>query len=138
VELDALDGHGGVAQTMMTPSVLVAVTPSTAGPIRGDDEGVVAGGHEGLGQATEDPRAAVVDLRGLPVHQGGRRDDPPAEDLPDALVAEADAEDRDRAAQGGDHLHGDAGVVGTARPGEIKMASGASALMPATEIASLR
>src|SRR4051812_32938240 len=54
-------------------------------------------------------RLAVHDLRGA-------HDLTPV-DLTDALVAEADAEDRDPSGQLLDDLVADAGVLGTARPG---------------------
>ena len=56
---------------------------------------MVAGGDEGVREAGEDPLAVVVDLRGLAVHQMRGRDDAAAVGLPDALVAQADAQQRD-------------------------------------------
>ena len=40
-----------------------------------------------------------------------------AEHLPDALVTEADAQDRDLAAEGADRIVGDAGIIWSSRPG---------------------
>ena len=58
-------------------------------------ERVVARGHEGVGEPGEEALAVVVDLRGLAVHQVRGRHDVAAEGLADALVAEADAQQRD-------------------------------------------
>ena len=84
-------------------------------PLGSDDQGVVAGRLQRVGQALEAALAVVVDLRRLAVHDGRRPDHPPPEDLPDALVAEADAEDRHPPGEAEDHLVGDAGVLRPAR-----------------------
>ena len=63
-----------------------------------DDERVVAGRLERVGQAGEHARAVVADQRRLAVHHLGRAHDVAAEDLADALVAEAHAEHRARRA----------------------------------------
>ena len=60
------------------------------------------------------------------------------EDLADGLMAQADPEDRDLAGQLPDDCHADAGVLGPTRSGEIRMASGVPARMPAMSMASLR
>src|SRR5690606_10939693 len=54
-------------------------------------------------QAGEDAVAPVAEQGGLAVHRPLRANDPAAEDLTDALVAEADAEQRHRPAEAGDH-----------------------------------
>jgi hypothetical protein len=59
----------------------------------------------------------VVDLRGLAVHEMGGRHHLAAVGLTDALVAQADAEDRDLAGQAVERRQGDAAVFGAARPG---------------------
>ena len=78
---------------------------------------MVAGGHEGIGQAGEDALAVVVDLRRLAVHEVGGRNHLAAVGLADALIAQADAEDRDLAGQLVERRQGDAAVFGAARPG---------------------
>jgi len=65
VELDPSIAMAAWRSPMMTPSVLVAVTPSTAGTDSGRRRGSVAGGTKGSGSHGRS-RAAVVDLRGLP------------------------------------------------------------------------
>ena len=78
---------------MTSPSSVSAVISSTSGT-RGavDDQRVVAGGLERVGQAGEHALAVVADQRGLAVHDLRGPHHLPAEDLADALVAEADAE----------------------------------------------
>ena len=80
---------------MISPSAVSAVISSAAGKVsRLHEQRVVARGVEGIGQAGEDAGAVVVDRRGLAVHEPVRADDIAAEDVADALVAEADAEKR--------------------------------------------
>src|SRR6185437_5111592 len=74
-----------------------------------NDQRVVAGGGEGLGQAAEDGLAVVLDHAGLAVHQHLGADDAGAKGLTDALMAEADAEDGDAAGEVLDGRHADAG-----------------------------
>ena len=77
-----------------------------------DDERVVAGRLQRVGQAGEDALAVVADPRGLAVHELGRGDDAPAVDVADGLVAQADPEHRQplRRRGGDERLH-DAGVL---------------------------
>ena len=82
-----------------------------------DDEGVVAGGFEGAGEAGEDILAGVEDGGGFAVHEAGGADDFAAEDLADALVAEADSEDGDFSAEFADGVATDAGFGGGAGAG---------------------
>ena len=77
-----------------------------------DDEGVVAGGFEGAGEAGEDILAGVEDRGGFAVHETRGADDFGAEDLADALVAETDAEDGDFSAEFADGVATDAGLGG--------------------------
>ena len=63
-------------------------------------QGVVPGGHEGLGKTLENRAPVVVNLRYLPMHDGVGPHDLAAEGLPDGLVAETHAEDGDLARQG--------------------------------------
>ena len=81
-----------------------------------DDQRVIARHLELVGQALEQPCAAIADRRQLAVHRLGRADHLAAVDLADRLVAEADAEQRDRRPGLGDQVEADAGLVGRARP----------------------
>ena len=82
-----------------------------------DEQGVVARGFEGIGQAGEDAGAVVQDGRGLSVHEPASADDVAAEDVADALVAEANAEQRGGGAETSDDFVADAGFVRRARTG---------------------
>ena len=73
-----------------------------------DDEGVVAGGFEGAGEAGEDILAGVEDGRGFAVHEAGGADDFATENLTDALVTETDSEDGDFSAEFADGVATDA------------------------------
>ena len=61
-----------------------------------DDERVIARGLHRIGAAGEEALAAVVHLAHLPVHRQRAAHDPRPERLGDGLMAEADAEERDR------------------------------------------
>lgn len=82
-----------------------------------DDEGVVAGGFEGAGQAGKDILAGVEDGRGFAVHEAGGADDVASVNLTDALVAEAHAEDGNFPAEMPNHIATDTGIGGRAGPG---------------------
>ena len=58
----------------------------------------------------------MIDLRGLAVHEPLGVHDAAAEHLADALMPEADPEDRDLARKGADQLIGDPGILGSSRP----------------------
>ena len=91
---------------MIVPSSVSAVISSTAGTERAiDDERVVAGGLERVGQVGEHAPAVVADERRLAVHDLRGTNDATAEDLADALVAEAHAEHGTVARECADHLH---------------------------------
>ena len=95
------------------------------GPV--DDERVVAGGLERVGQPGEHAGVVVADQRGLAVHDLGRPHDVAAEHLADALVAEAHAEAPGaRPAKCADDLVRQAGVLGAAGPGLMSTPSGSS------------
>src|SRR5205807_4176115 len=59
-----------------------------------DHQRMIAPGAQLPGRAAEERRAVVDDLVGLAVHRLGSADNLAAEGLPDALMAEADAKDR--------------------------------------------
>ena len=81
---------------MISPSAVPAVTSSTSGSdVALDDQRVVAGGLERIGQAREDAAAVVVDPARSCRASLRRAHDPAAEGLADGLVTEAHAEDRD-------------------------------------------
>jgi hypothetical protein len=70
----------------------------------------------------------VADLAGLAVHRLLRADDLGAERVRDALVAQADAEDRDAAGEAADDAVGDARLARRAGPGEMTIRSGRAGL----------
>ena len=116
------------------PSSVSAVISSTSGTRRPvDHQRVVAGGLERLGQAGEHAGAVVADQRRLAVHDLRGPHDLAAEDLADALVAEAHAEDgtagRRSARMTSLDTPASSGVPG---PGEISTASGSRATISAT------
>ena len=122
------------------PSSVPAVISSTSGTeSRVDDQRVVAGGLERVGQAGEHAAAVVADQRGLAVHDLGRPHHVAAEDLADALVAEADAEDGHAARRrcGSPRWTGRRPRAGPG-PGEMSTASGSSASISSRVSASLR
>ena len=103
---------------MISPSSDVAVTSSASGTlarsIASEWYRVTANGD---GNARKNA-AAVVRHRGdLAMHHPLRAHDAAAERLPDRLVPEAYAEDRDLPGEALDQRHRDAGLVGRARPG---------------------
>ena len=73
----------------------------------------------GSGRPSNAPVPAMVDLRGLAVHEPGGRHHLGAVGLADALVAQADTEDRHLAGQLRDHVQADAGVS-RADPGRAR------------------
>ena len=95
VELHALDGKVPVAQShdraVLGPGSNLEASRHARLLY---DERVVAGGHERVGQPGEDPLAVVAHLGGLAVHHRVANH-PTAENVPDALVPEAHAENRD-------------------------------------------
>jgi len=78
---------------------------------------MIAHHGEGAGQAGEHALPPVVDLGGLAVHDMPSADDVAAEGLADALVAQADAEDRDLAGEAFDGGQRDTRFVGRAGSG---------------------
>ena len=82
-----------------------------------DDQRVVAHDFHRRRQAGEHAGSVVADLRRLAVHDAIGADDVAAVRFADRLMAEADAEDRDRASPAADDVDGDAGFLRRARPG---------------------
>ena len=101
--------------------------------LRRDGQRMVARRLEGAVDAAEDRAAGVADLADLAVHQRRRAHDLAAIDLADRLVAEADAEDRDRRARrarsASRQMPASFGVQG---PGEMTIASGSIATTSST------
>src|SRR4051812_7380240 len=64
-----------------------------------DDQGMVAPRLDRLAQAGEQAGAVMQDARGAAMHRGAGMDHAAAEGFADALVAEADAKDRQLAGQ---------------------------------------
>ena len=82
----------------------------------GHEQRVVARGLERAGQAGEDPLAGMVDGRRLPVPGTAGADHLAAHGRAQALVAQADAEDRDPGAEAHDHVVGDPRLARRAGP----------------------
>src|SRR5450756_1058447 len=83
-----------------------------------DDQRVVAGGREGVGQPGEDAAAVVADLVGLAVHGGAGAAHHAPVHLADGLVPEADAEHRQAlGAEARDGVHADPRLVRCAGAG---------------------
>src|SRR5690606_20989051 len=82
-----------------------------------DGERVVADHLECRRQALEKTDARMANRVGLAVHHTGGTYHPPAEGLPDRLVAKADAQDRAAPGEAVDGLERHAGLVGRAGPG---------------------
>src|SRR5690606_19559858 len=82
-----------------------------------DGERVVADRLECRRQALEKTDARMANRVGLAVHHTGGTYHPPAEGLPDRLVAKADAQDRAAPGEAVDGLERHAGLVGRAGPG---------------------
>ena len=118
VELHALDRQLAVAQAHHDAVVGLGRDLQHVGhrlPLH--DQRVVAGRLERARQTLEHAGVVVSDERGLAVHDLRRPHDLAAEDLADALVAEAHAEDRDPPGEGADHLVRQPGVGRGARTG---------------------
>ena len=81
---------------------------------------MIAGGLERLG-SPRTPLAGVMNLGHLAVHELLGVNDFAAESLADALVPEANPEDRDLAGESADERHRDTGLVGRRGPREITM-----------------
>jgi len=79
-----------------------------------DDERVIAARLEGRRQPGEETGAVMLDLGGAAMHRGPGMDDAPAKGLADALVPEADAEDRQLAGEAAHNVDGDPGLGGRA------------------------
>ena len=91
------------------------MTPSSVSAV--DDQRVVAGRLERVGEAGEHADVVVVHQRGLAVHDLGCPDHVAPVHLTHALHAEADAEDREVTLELLEHAERHAGIVGRARAG---------------------
>ena len=78
---------------------------------------MVAGGLEGVFQASEDGLAVVVDHGGFAVHKSVGPDDAGSEAMADALMTQTNAEQRDLASEVFNHLVGYASLQGRAGAG---------------------
>jgi hypothetical protein len=118
VELDAHHREVLVAQAHDDPVLGFGGDLQAVGDGRPvDDQRVVAGRLEGVGEVGEEAVTGVGDHRRLAVHHLAGPHDLSAVELADALVAQADAEHRDApATELVDGGVGDAGVLGAARP----------------------
>jgi hypothetical protein len=118
VELHAVEGPGFVADAhdfvFLGPSGDFEVGGDGSGA---DDEAVVAGGVEGVGQAGEDALVVVEDGGDFAVHEAPVAFHGAAPGEADALVAEADAEGGEFWAEVLEDGGGDAGFPGAAGSG---------------------
>ena len=89
-----------------------------------DDEGVIAGGGEGVGHAFEEVFAVVFHERSFAVHHAVVHNDVAAEDVADALMAKTDAEGWNLRAEGADDFVGEAGFFWRTRAGRDQDAFG--------------
>jgi hypothetical protein len=116
VELDAVDGEFAVAQAH----------DLALGGFGGDfergregfafhEQGMVARGLEGIGEVGEDAGVVVLNGRGFAVHESAGADDVATENMADALMPEAYAEEGRIWAEAFDNLVADSGFVGGAR-----------------------
>src|SRR5688572_20782506 len=85
-------------------------------PRAGDDARVVPRRLEGSGEAREQAAIIVLNARGLPVHRPPGAHNPRSVCRADALVAEADAEDRRRGPEAPNHVRGDPRFPGRTGP----------------------
>jgi len=99
---------------------------------------MVARRFEGIRQPREHPFAVVLDRRGLSMHEPRCADDVAPKHLPDALVAEADAEQRRFFAEPAVTSLLMPASVRVQGPGEITMRSGFIAAISSSVISSLR
>jgi hypothetical protein len=76
---------------------------------------MVAGGFERIGNIPKERIAVVLDGRGLAVHQAGCPDNFAAKDLTDALVTEADTQDRNARPKLADDIPRNTSIRGIAR-----------------------
>jgi hypothetical protein len=118
VELDAVEGPGFVTDShdfvFGGPGGHLEIGGECAGA---DDEGVIAGGFEGVGEACEDAIAVMEDGGGFAVHQAPVALDGSAPGVANALVAEAYAEGGEFGAEVLEDFVGDAGLFGAAGAG---------------------
>src|SRR5262245_41289482 len=78
---------------------------------------MITAGFKGLGQAGEDCAPVMMHGRGLAMHEPTGSHDSTAEYGHQRLMAEAYTENRNMSRKGLDHMHRNAGVVRSARPG---------------------
>ena len=118
VELDAVDGEVAVGEAHDFAFGGFSGDFEAGGEgFAFDNEGVVAGGFEGARETGEDILASVENRRGFAVHEARSADDVAAVNLPNALVAEADTEDRNFSAEMPNHIATDPRIGGRAGPG---------------------
>src|SRR5436190_19386602 len=77
--------------------------------LRRGNERVIPGDLQGIRQAGKESASRMRDERRLSMNGPTRLDDFRAQDMGDRLMSEADAQDRDRWSQLGNHVEADAG-----------------------------
>src|SRR5579864_396020 len=116
VELDAFDDGRPVPHAYDDPVLGAGRHFERCGQLaRIDDEGMVARAGDRSRQARKNGTAVVVDAGGLAVHGGAAADHQSSAGRADALMPQADAEDRDASRQRFDKRRADAGLRGRAR-----------------------
>src|SRR5258708_8604812 len=116
MKLDAFDGNFGGAEANDDAVAGLSGDLKLAGEgFSLDDQRVVAGCCERIGQLLEDPFAVVMDFTGLPVKESGRADDFSAEGNSDRLMTQANTQNRKFSCDALDELDGDDRLLRRAR-----------------------
>lgn len=111
MKLNAVDGQFPVTQSHdLALSRLRRDLETVRQGVAFHDQGVIAGRLEGGLDPFEKVFPVVNHRRGLPVHEPVGPDDIAAEHFADALVPEADAEERNRGSEGPDDISADSGL----------------------------
>ncbi len=129
VELDTMDGVVAVSESHDFEGLAGIFDPggdfeAVRYSFAGDDQAVVAGGLEGVGESGEDALTGVRNHGCFAVHQSGGADDLGAEDISHALVSEADPEHGNEFSEVGDDTAGKAGFLWAAGAGRDDNAAG--------------
>ena len=99
-----------------------------------DNEAVIARRLERIGQAAKNTLVIVMNGRSLAVHDAFVAHHFAAENVADALMSQANAEDRHVGGEAAQHLVGDAGLARRTGPGEMMMCDGFSSATCSTVI----
>ena len=116
MELNSVNGIVSVMQSHDFPGMSWKIDPGGDFQVRSqrrfrDDQAVVARRGEGVGQAGEDSRSQVVNLRRFSVHQSFGPDDRRIVDFGEGLVAQADSQCRNGRSELPDQFHRNSRLV---------------------------